>query len=114
MPRCGSCGAELASAATPCPLCGPGSAGDGDTLTRWSPPPAPATPPPASRFVPGTVLLGRYRIVAPLGRGGMGEVFHAEDLKLGHTVALKFLPPALARDSDWLARFHGEVRVARR
>lgn len=63
--------------------------------------------------MPGTLLLQRYRIVAPLGRGGMAEVFRAEDLKLGQTVALKFLPPALAHDPAWLARFLGEVRVAR-
>jgi predicted Ser/Thr protein kinase len=65
------------------------------------------------RFVPGTLLGGRYRIIGLLGRGGMGEVYRATDLTLGQSVALKFLPEAAARDQRLLERFHGEVRVAR-
>ena len=65
------------------------------------------------RFAPGTVLEGRYRIVALAGRGGMGEVYRAEDLKLTQTVAIKFLPESLSRDASALQRFHSEVRIAR-
>lgn len=66
-----------------------------------------------ARFVPGEMLVDRYRIVGLLGKGGMGEVYRADDLKLGQSVALKFLPDHLLSDGAALARFHREVRVAR-
>ncbi len=65
------------------------------------------------RFAPGTLIAERYRIVALLGRGGMGEVYRAEDLKLTQVVAIKFLPTSFSQDASVLARFHAEVRVAR-
>jgi Protein kinase domain len=65
------------------------------------------------RFLPGTLLLDRYRVVELLGRGGMGEVYRAEDLVLGQLVALKFLPANLRLDPDRLERFYNEVRMAR-
>jgi hypothetical protein len=96
-----------------------------DPTQRQLKPPAPqAIPSPApysssdgqreGRFVTGQMLAGRYRIVSLLGKGGMGEVYKAEDLKLSQTVALKFLPSAVALDGGMLARFHNEVRIARR
>ncbi len=64
-------------------------------------------------FAPGEILGRRYRIVGLLGRGGMGAVYRADDLKLGQPVALKFLSPELERDPAALARLHAEVRNAR-
>src|SRR5271157_648015 len=66
------------------------------------------------RFLPGTLLASRYRIVAVLGKGGMGEVYRADDLVLGQPVALKFLPEAAASNEELLTRFRNEVRTARR
>src|SRR6202140_4185392 len=55
--------------------------------------------------------LGPYEIVAPLGAGGMGEVYRARDTKLGRDVALKILPDAFAADPERLARFQREAQV---
>jgi Tol biopolymer transport system component/tRNA A-37 threonylcarbamoyl transferase component Bud32 len=55
--------------------------------------------------------LGPYEIVAPLGAGGMGEVYRAKDGRLGRDVALKILPESLAQDADRLRRFEQEART---
>jgi hypothetical protein len=129
--RCPSCSATNPDASRFCSSCGslldPSSGPTEMAATPLSPSPPVQTPrqdPPAGtsrqrssaareRFVPGTFLAQRYRIVALVGKGGMGEVYRADDLKLGQTVALKFLPVSLSGNEDALKRFHAEVRLAR-
>ncbi|HET9314568.1 MAG TPA: protein kinase, partial [Vicinamibacteria bacterium] len=65
------------------------------------------------RFLPGDVLADRFRIVEPLGRGGMGEVYRADDLQLDQPVALKFLPADLQDDPSRRERLRNEVKLAR-
>jgi serine/threonine protein kinase len=67
----------------------------------------------SSRFPPGTVLADRYRIIHLVGRGGMGEVYRADDLKLSQPVALKFLPQSVEEEPERLARLLDEVKIAR-
>ncbi len=64
-------------------------------------------------FAAATMVAGRYQIIGLLGKGGMGEVYRANDLTLDQPVALKFLPASMAQDAGMLARFHNEVRIAR-
>jgi eukaryotic-like serine/threonine-protein kinase len=61
-------------------------------------------------LLPGT-KLGPYEIVAPIGAGGMGEVFRAKDTRLGRDVAIKVLPETFAKDADRLRRFEQEARA---
>lgn len=62
---------------------------------------------------PGEILADRFRIVEPLGIGGMGSVYKAEDQELGTTVALKLMHSDLALDDSARERFHREINVAR-
>ena len=116
---CAQCKSEAPEDSKYCPTCGApfdattsapteSSLQDGPTAGRSGS----STEP--ERFIPGKIIDGRYRIVGLLGRGGMGEVYRADDLKLGQPVALKFLPREVDQDRGRLDRFLNEVRSALR
>lgn len=126
MPLCASCVAEIPETSRFCPQCGqpsglldPESGVTVATTALTQAMPAPSTRTPAllpdatERFTPGALLASRYRIVSRLGKGGMGEVYRADDLILGQPVALKFLPESAKDNLNLLTRFYDEVRIAR-
>src|SRR5580698_4785372 len=117
MPLCPSCATKLADSNRFCPTCGapviPGSEAATVAFSRERPSSSSSSSIDEGRFPAGTVLADRYRILSLLGRGGMGEVYRANDLKLSQPVAIKFLPEETAANERMLARFHAEVRIAR-
>ncbi len=115
MSSCRACDRSLPDGSAYCPACGVaagGPAAPAPLPPAVTPTPAPGTPAPGG-FAAGTLLIGRYRVISLIGRGGMGEIFLADDLELGQQVALKFLPETVAARTGGLERFRTEARIAR-
>ncbi len=95
--RCVACHAEIARPGRFCPECAAPLVADGNATEtiamRQKPPSSTSASSEDGRFPAGTLLSERYRLISIVGRGGMGEVYRASDLKLNQPVALKFLPP---------------------
>jgi serine/threonine protein kinase len=69
---------------------------------------------PAQRLGLGSLFAGRYQIIEELGKGGMGKLYRALDLKLHEEVALKVIKPEIASDRETIERFSNELKLARR
>ena len=93
---CGHCGREL-----------PGTGKSRLSITR-------TLQTPTQGLTRGATLAGRYEIIEPIGRGGMGAVYKVFDTRIQDTIALKLLKPEIAQDEETVTRFRDELKLARK
>jgi hypothetical protein len=108
-----SADATLEASSLPCPACGAAVVASQRFCPSCGTPTAAVGPLAEGRFRAGALFAGRFRIIALQGRGGMGQIYRAQDLELGQPVALKFLT-AFRSDQHARSRLRTEVRLARR
>jgi len=115
MITCPSCELQLEEGQSVCPVCSARVPVSSDAPTAgFDEIGVGEEGPVAARFVPGDLLARRFRISGLIARGGMGEVYRADDVRLRQAVALKFLPEAVAADPARRELFLNEIRLARR
>jgi tetratricopeptide (TPR) repeat protein len=106
--RCPNCHSENTDTSRFCSDCGTRlESGAGVSFTR-------TLETPTSTLARGTLFAGRYEVIEPLGRGGMGVVYRAFDKKIQEEIAIKLLKPEIAVEKRLVQRFSNELKVARR
>ena len=77
-------------------------------------PPTETLETPKEELTTGSTFAGRYQIIEELGKGGMGKVYKANDMKINEKIALKLIKPEIASDKKTIERFSNELKFARK
>jgi serine/threonine protein kinase/Flp pilus assembly protein TadD len=106
--KCPKCHSDVPAAQRFCGQCGARLSTPEESSTK-----APTQGIPAQGLTPGSRFAGRYQIIEELGKGGMGQIHRAVDLRLGEEVALKIIKPEIASNKETIAMFGNELKLAR-